>query len=200
VSVSPARGRCTLTRHLPRFVAAATLTAAMAWVAAAAGSPDPRSELEFFRGIWTIKGHDATYREVCEWLPGRAFVACNAEDRSESPPGHSLSVFGYSDADTQYTYSGFSSSGSQRSLQGSLQDGVWRFHGQSGRAPNWRRWQVTIKPTPEGFHFREEVSDSSGPWRESVVLEYLRLPEDERTSWRARPPQRNLSATNSTRR
>lgn len=155
------------------------LTKTMALASAAATSPDPRSELEFFRGAWTIEGHDATYREVCEWLPGRAFVACNAEDRSENLPGHSLSVFGYSETDAQYTYSGFAGSGSQRSLQGSLQDGVWRFHGQSGRAPNWRRWQVTITPTPKGFHFREEVSDGSGPWRESVVLEYLRLPDDK---------------------
>jgi hypothetical protein len=167
-------------RHLARFVAAGMLPSAMTLAAAAASGPDPRSELEFFRGTWTIEGHVANYREICEWLPGRAFVACNAEDRSESPPGYSLSVFGYSDTDAQYTYSGFSGSGSQRSLQGSLQDGVWRFHGQSGRAPNWRRWEVTITPTPKGFHFREEISDRSGPWRESVVLEYLRLPDDAR--------------------
>jgi hypothetical protein len=172
------RRRFVATRQLARFVTATALSATLGLASATPGNPDPRSDLEFFRGAWTLKGHEATYREACEWLPGRAFMACNAEDRSETPPGYSLSVFGYSEADAQYTYNGFSGSGSQRTLQGSLQDGVWRFHGQSGRAPNWRRWQVTITPTSAGFHFREEISDRSGPWRESVVLEFVRLAKD----------------------
>lgn len=138
---------------------------------------DPRSRLDFFRGAWTIEGQEATYRETCMWLPGSGFLACSAEDLSESPPACSLSVFGYSAADSQYTYNGFAGSGSQRSLQGSIEDGVWRFHGQSGRGPDWRRWQVTITPTARGFRFREEVSERSGTWRESVVLEYVRVPE-----------------------
>ena len=138
---------------------------------------DSRSRLDFFRGAWTIEGQEATYREACGWLPGRGFLACNAEDRSESPPAFSMSVFGYSEADAQYTYSGFAGSGTQRSLHGCIDDGVWRFHGQSGRGPGWRRWQVTITPTAQGFRFREEVSERSGPWRESVVLEYVRVPE-----------------------
>jgi hypothetical protein len=137
--------------------------------------PDPRSELEFFRGTWTIRGLERGYREVCEWLPGKGFLACNADDRSESPASHSLSVFGYSEPDALYTYSGFGSGGTQRSLRGSLHDGVWRFHGETHHGPNPRRWQVTITPTAEGFHFREEVSERSGPWRESVVLEYVRV-------------------------
>ena len=88
-----------------------------------------------------------------------------------------MSVFGYSVADTQYTYHGFSSSGTQRTLRGNLHEGIWRFHGESERGPNWRRWQVTITPTSAGFHFREEVSDRSGPWRTAVEIEYLRLPD-----------------------
>jgi hypothetical protein len=157
----------------------------VAWTTAAISSTPvaashPRSQLEFFRGAWTINGNQETYRETCEWLPGGGFMACNAEDRSETPPGFSLSVFGYSEADGDYTYSGFGGSGSLRSLRGSIHDGVWRFHGQSLRAPEWRRWQVTITPTATGFHFREEVSERSGPWRESVALEYLRLPDSPR--------------------
>jgi hypothetical protein len=54
---------------------------------------------------------------------------------------------------------------------------VWRFHGQTGRAPDWRRWQVTITPTSDGFHFLEEVSDNSAPWRETVQLLFVRNPE-----------------------
>ena len=133
-----------------------------------------RSALEFFRGEWTIKGQETSYRETCNWLAGNGFVSCHAEDRSESKPSYSMSVFGYSDADGHYPYNGFAGSGGQRSLRGYLLDGVWRFHGQSERGPNWRRWQVTITPTSEGFHFREEVSDRSGPWTPSVEFWYVR--------------------------
>lgn len=134
----------------------------------------PRAALEFFRGQWTIKGHETTYVESCDWQAGRGFLACHAEDRSEPKPSFSMSVFGYSEVDAVYTYSGFSGSGTQRTLRGSLHEGVWRLDGQSDRGPNWRRWQVTITPTSEGFHFREEVSNKSGPWKPGVEFEYVR--------------------------
>lgn len=134
----------------------------------------PRAALEFFRGTWTLQGYESTYSEVCDWLPGGGFLACRAEDRSENAPDYSLSVFGYSETDSTYTYNGFSGRGSHRELRGSLHGQVWRFHGQAGRPPNWRRWQVTITPTSNGFHFLEEVSDNSGPWREVVQLQYVR--------------------------
>lgn len=134
----------------------------------------PRDALEFFNDSWTVEGQEAAFVETCEWLPGRGFVACHADDRTEATPSYSMSVFGYSDADGHYTYSGFGGSGTQRVLSGFLNDGVWHFQGQSGRGPNWRRWQVTLTPTARGFHFREEVSDRSGPWREVASFEYLR--------------------------
>lgn len=137
----------------------------------------PRAALDFFRGEWTIKGHETTYSESCEWLSGKGFIACNAEDRSEPESSFSMSVFGYSEADGQYTYAGFSSSGTQRSLRGHVHGGVWRFYGQSDRAPKWRRWQVTITPTREGFHFLEEVSERSGPWQRSAEFTYIRRPK-----------------------
>lgn len=83
-----------------------------------------RAALEFFRGEWTIKGYESTYRESCDWLAGNGFIACHAEDRSETTPSFSMSVFGYSETDGQYTYNGFSSLGTQRSLQGYVEDGV----------------------------------------------------------------------------
>ena len=147
----------------------------VAAMSASMADADPRAQLDFFRGIWTVKGQEATYREVCAWLPGGGFVACNAEDRSGPTPDFSLSVFGYSAADDQYTYNGFSGSGAQRALRGHLHDGIWRFHGESEHGSNRRRWQVTIAPTSAGFHFREEVSDRSGPWRTAVEIEYLRV-------------------------
>lgn len=138
---------------------------------------EPRALLDFFRGVWTLVGHESTYRERCDWLPGRGFVSCDAQDRSGPEPDHARSIFGYSEADGCYTYDGFGGSGNHRRLHGHLHDGLWRFHGQSERGPNRRRWQVTITPTATGFHFREEVSDRSEPWRLVVELEYLRLPD-----------------------
>ncbi len=139
------------------------------------GAAEPRSALDFFLGRWTIQGLEASYSETCEWLPGGGFLACRAEDRSEADTSYSLSIFGYSERDGHFTYHGFGGSGGVRTLQGFLQDGAWRFHGQSGRAPDWRRWQVTITPTERGFRFREEVSERSGPWEEAVAFEYVRL-------------------------
>jgi hypothetical protein len=68
------------------------------------------------------------------------------------------------------------SEGSQRMLRGVREGGVWRFHGESGRGPKWRRWQVTTQSTDGGFELAEEVSERSGPWREAVRLRYLRSP------------------------
>lgn len=135
----------------------------------------PRSALEFFNGTWTIGGHEAGFREVCRWLPGGGFVACHSEDPADAPPSFAMSVFGYAEADGVYTYSGFNGTGTQRTLRGTLQDGVWRFFGQSERGPGWRRWQVTITPTPDGFRLREEVSERGGDWKEAATLDYLRL-------------------------
>jgi hypothetical protein len=157
-----------------------TCASVVFWVAAVGfaaplDAAEPRAELGLFQGRWTIEGMEASYTETCEWLPGRAFLKCQAEDRSESEPSHSLSVLGYSERDGHYTYHGFGGSGTARTLQGFLQDGIWRFHGQTGRAPDWRRWQVTITPFEGGFQFREEVSDQSGPWRETARFKYVRL-------------------------
>ena len=140
---------------------------------------EPRSSLDFFAGRWTIQGLEASYSETCQWLPGGGFLACRAEDRSEVEPSYSLSIFGYSARDGHYTYHGFAGSGGVRTLQGFVHDGVWRFSGASGRAPDWRRWQVTITPSERGFRFREEVSERSGPWEEAAAFEYVRLGPNE---------------------
>jgi hypothetical protein len=156
-----------------------TCVRVLSWVLASVSAnsiaaAEPHAQLEFFRDAWTIKGMETSYSEVCDWLPGGGFLACRSEDRSEGEPAYSLSIFGYASIDAQYTYHGFAGSGTHRTLRGEVHDGVWRFHGESGRGPNWRRWQVTITPTDTGFLFREETSDRSGPWMEAASFEYLR--------------------------
>lgn len=85
-----------------------------------------------------------------------------------------MSVFGYDAAEGRYTYAGFDDAGHQRVLRGHRVDGAWRFQGASERGPSWRRWQVTLTPTDDGFRLVEEVSDRAGPWRVAVELEYVR--------------------------
>jgi len=141
---------------------------------------EPRSNRGFFRGAWSVQGQEATCCARCACLPGGGFLACNAEDRAVSLPAFRLSAFGYSEAGWDYSYHGFSGSGSHCTLRGQVRDGVWRFHGQAeGRAP-WRRWRATIVPMEQGFSFREETSDGAGPWRESAALEYIRLADGSR--------------------
>ena len=140
---------------------------------AATPSPsEPRAVLSFFVGAWTIRGSESTYSEVCDWLAGEGFVACHAEDRSDG--SYSMSVFGYSEADQTYTYDGFGGNGTHRVLRGSKEPGVWRFFGESERAPDWQRWEVTMVPTADGFTLREAVSNRGGPWQEVAVIEYVR--------------------------
>lgn len=139
------------------------------------GAEDARAKLSMFEGEWTVKGSESTYRETCAWLPGASFLACNAEDKSTSGSNYSHSILGFSTAESIYTYALFHGAGSSRTLRGSLENGVWKFFGQTDRAPAWRRYQVTITPTSEGFHFLEEVSDRGWPWNTNEQIEYLRL-------------------------
>jgi hypothetical protein len=86
-----------------------------------------------------------------------------------------MGVFGYSQADGVYTYVGFHGGGTSRSLRGTLQDGIWRFFGQSDRGPAWRRFQVTISPNEDGLHFLEESSERGGAWQKRLEQQYLRV-------------------------
>ena len=139
------------------------------------GADDVRAKLSFFQGSWTLRGSESTYTEVCEWLPGSGFLCCRAEERQPSGNEFSQSIFGYSAADGMYTYHGFGGTGTARALKGTYQEGIWRFFGQSDRGPAWRRWQVTITPTADGFHFKEEVSERGGPWKDQFVTDYVRV-------------------------
>lgn len=163
-----------------RALRIAVLAAALAPVAAAAAEAGAREKLDFFRGSWTIAGLETTYRETCDWLPGGGFLACESEDRSAPAPDFGLSIFGWSEADGAHTYEGFGADGSRRTLRGRIDEsGVWRFWGEAGRGPEWRRWQVAITPTADGFDFREEISEAGGAWRERAAFRYRRLPAAE---------------------
>jgi hypothetical protein len=86
-----------------------------------------------------------------------------------------MSVFGYAEGDGLYTCNGFNAAGSQRTLRGTVQDGVWRFFGQSDRGPAWQGWQATMTPTPEGFDFKEGISERGGPWKEAFKANSVRV-------------------------
>jgi len=143
-------------------------------LAAAAESPSqPRDSLNFFAGKWTLKGSESTYLETCEWLD--TYLLCRGDERTETGTSSSLSIMGYSEEDQAFTHtSGFG--GTPRTLHGWLREGTWVFTGQHVNNGRSRRLQVTITPTPRGFHFRQEISDYGGPWEPQYDFDYLRMP------------------------
>lgn len=159
----------------PRRLFGALALCLLANPAQAAEAAGPRAALEFFIGLWTVKGSEATYRESCEWLSPESFVICTAKDTDPAGPSQSISIFGYDDEDRAYTYAGYGSGGSSRALRGWLRDGVWVFTGQRDRGTESVRWQVTIAPVPTGFLFVQQTSSNGGPWVKTVDAEYRRI-------------------------
>ena len=132
-------------------------------------------KLAFFEGEWTVEGSEASYRERCTWLEGRLFLVCKAEETTPSGVASSMSVFGYSSEEQAYTYYGFGSSGSVRTLRGWLEGDKWVFTGTRDRGALATRWQIAIRPTQRGFHFRQEKSVNGATWMTDVEVQYLRL-------------------------
>lgn len=154
-------------------VAIAALACGPALAEPAESPSQARDRLNFFAGKWTLKGSEATYLETCEWLD--TYLLCRGDERTETGTSSSLSIMGYSHEDQAFTHtSGFG--GTPRTLRGWLRDGTWRFTGQHVNNGRSRRLQVTITPTPHGFHFRQEISDNGGAWEPQYDFDYLRIP------------------------
>jgi hypothetical protein len=149
------------------------LTCSFGLSVAAESPAQPRDSLNFFAGKWTLNGSESTYLEICEWLD--TYLTCRGDERTESGTNSSLSIMGYSEEDQAFTHtSGFG--GTPRTLRGWLRDGTWVFTGQHVSNARSRRVQVTITPTPNGFHFRQEISDNGGSWQPQYEFDYLRIP------------------------
>ena len=137
-------------------------------VAAAEEKPpaDPRSQLEYFVGTWTIAGEE-NYRETCRWTPGKRAIIC------ETAGGFSL--FNYEAPQRTYHHYGWSRDGVLEILSGWVEGGRWTFVGTTEKPGEHKRIQVVLTPTKSGFTFRQDVSVNSGPWKKEHDFEYVRL-------------------------
>lgn len=161
----------------------AILGAASAWLGvmaavaapalAAVHAPEIEARLGWLVGDWTLAGHEATYRETCEWYGDRAFVVCSSSDSGDG--SHSRSILGYSQADGHFTYHNYGNDGRSRSESGfpAGERGL-AFIDQRRTASGWVRSTTTLTPTPDGrIHFRRERSVNGGPWQTTSDFHYL---------------------------
>lgn len=138
---------------------------------------DPYAALEMLIGTWTVAGSEATYRETCSWAKNRKFVVCEATDTVD---GSSMSVFGWSALEKTYTYSGFSATGTQRTLKAWISDAGWTFVGGREKDGEHTRWQVSMTPNDKGFLFRQDSSKNGAAWVKDVEFQYLRVVEPKK--------------------
>jgi hypothetical protein len=130
-------------------------------------------------GDWTIEGHEATYRETCEWFAGRSFVVCNTTDSSDGSA--SQSVLGYSAFEQRFTYHNYTNSGTSNTRFGyPFGDNGLAYTLERRNASGYYRVTTYIAPQPDGrLHFREERSTNGAPWKETANFYYVRrLPAD----------------------
>ena len=110
----------------------ATLLVTIALAASAASvsaAEPPRDRLAFIVGDWTIEGRETSFREVCEWFPGRSHVICNSESRRNSGTTRGVSVFSYSDDKKRHVYYHYGSSGAVAAMD-VFPDGKSLVHGE----------------------------------------------------------------------
>lgn len=163
-------------RYVPWFAAVVFGLSTASGHAEQRAPDDPYSNLAFFEGQWTVEGQESTYKEVCEWFPNRRFLICKAEDKEGATPAWTMSIFGYSTEKSSYTHTLFGGSGMIRTIHGWLDGSTWTFTGETQAGGDTKRTQVTIKPTKNGFVFRQDASVNGVPWKKAAEFTYVRIP------------------------
>lgn len=158
-------------------LASTALSVAISLASASTGGthpPEVEARLAFLVEDWTIEGSENVYRETCRWYHGRSFVVCEAEDRSEPTPSHSVSIFGWSAAAKTYTYHHYSQSGRSRSETcfASEQGGLTCL-GERRNGEQLVQTRAHIWPVEGGAAFRSERSVNGGAWTEATRLKYV---------------------------
>lgn len=135
---------------------------------------EARARLGVLVGSWTLSGMEDSYSETCEWYHDSSFVVCNSEEKRPQGVAKSVSILGYSEHSGMYTYYSFDSLGGSRSLNGFQRGEEWVFTGERSIRGEMVRYQVSMKPTPSGFAFREERSANGGPWAVVAQMDFKR--------------------------
>ncbi len=131
-------------------------------------------------GDWTIPGHEATYREQCEWYRNRAFVVCATSDSSDDTMSHS--ILGYSAIEQRFTYQNYGSGGTSNSRFGyPLGENGLVYTLERRNSSGHVRVTTYLTPQADGrLHFREERSLNGEPWKETASFFYVRRKPDAR--------------------
>lgn len=153
----------------------ATLLFTIALVASAAAAEPPRDLLAFIVGDWTIEGREASFREVCEWFPGRSHVVCNSESRRDKGTSHGVSVFSYSEVEKRHLYYHYGSSGVVATMDVFPDGKSLVATGERIVGTDVIREQVWMTPRGDDrFEFREQTSTNGGAWETTAHFTYVR--------------------------
>lgn len=155
----------------------ATLLITIALVASSASvsAAEPRERLAFLVGDWTIEGREASFREVCEWFPGRSHVVCNSESRRDTGTSRGVSVLSYSDEKKRHVYYHYGSSGAVSVMDIFTDGNSLVATGQKIVGADVIREQVWMTPRGDDrFEFREQTSTNGGAWETTAHFTYVR--------------------------
>lgn len=156
----------------------ATLLFTIALVASTASvsaAEPPRDLLAFIVGDWTIERRETSFRELCEWYPGRSHVVCNSESRRETGTSRGVSVFSYSDEKKHHVYYHYGSSGAVAAMDVFTDGKSLVATGEKIVGANVVREQVWMTPRGDDrFEFREQISTNGGAWETAAQFNYVR--------------------------
>lgn len=140
-------------------------------------TPDlaPHEAVRALEGRWTVRGMEETYTEVCELFPGGHHLVCYATSLKGEKVARHMSIITWSAEEGCYLYFGIGSSGSVRTHRGSVDGGIWEFHGTATIEGAKAAVRVTMTPFEEGFRFLEEYSTDSETWIVDADFDYIRL-------------------------
>jgi len=125
-------------------------------------------------GSWTVDGSETTYIEICDWIQGN-HLQCHSTDTESGIEKKSISYFTYSKLEKVYIYYGLYSGGSSRTLRGHWLNNQFVFEGQHQADNKTTRYKVTMTPTTEKIHFKEERAIDNEEWKEIANFYYKKV-------------------------
>lgn len=139
-----------------------------------AANPSPvERQLAFIVGDWTIAGKESFYRDHCTWFDDKSFVVC---DTADGRPGghHSIAVLGWSEADGNFTYQQYDSSGGSRNERCFANDrrGITCL-GTLKTDDGFVETRSHIWPTATGLGISQDRATNGGEFREVGRVDYV---------------------------
>ena len=136
--------------------------------------PQVEQQLAFLVGDWTIAGKEGFYRDHCTWFDDKSFVVC---DTADGRPGghHSIAVVGWSEADGNFTYQQYDSSGRSRNERcfANERKGITCL-GTLKTQAGFVETRSHIWPTATGLGISQDRAMNGGEFKEVGRVDYVR--------------------------